>query len=618
MKIFAFLFSVILGICNFNLATNIDSQHIYNDNVFAKNTESCCKPGALAPALSYYNPYSNMTFISDYFAPYYFKNLRGNFGYNLKGSCSYVAVDMLLSFYDSYWSDGFLPENFDGEKEVVGETVLNTTNSPGSINEKDFPEIGTSYSNAEYLDLIEDYCDQILHLNLISIGVNNYNTYDSSSSLPLATWLSTMKDIIYDYLDDSTILSRNSVHVGFDNQNSSNMRNTIIQKVTNGIPVVVDARKPTGGAHSFVVYDYDADNDELYANAGWYDSQTYHIGMSNLGYTIIQEILYIEPNISHSHSYNYQRYEEGELTNICACSSVIPTSITITNNYLDTLPTFKWNSLIKEKWFQNIGLHHEFSILRSNHYEVFTIEDIYNNKVTLNSTNWGTAINIATPYYYAYVGLVSDVDPYWDDYYCLQLFREPNRYLNKSSFLPSDWGLAARYYFSNELDSYHLSIEPERRYTTATINGLTVTTDRLRCGYIEQSYVVLSPRRENAGRAYFEMNFNTAVYSFMYRACMWSSSENLDGIAIIQTKNSSGVWTTLKDIPISSLPTKANGVAQFVEQTSQGIYGLGFETTATATGTRNKGRLCLDDIVFSTQSGAQNNSYTSFDYSTKN
>lgn len=110
-----------------------------------------------------------MTFISDYFAPYYFKNLRGNFGYNLKGSCSYVAVDMLLSFYDSYWSDGFLPENFDGEKEVVGETVLNTTNSPGSINEKDFPEIGTSYSNAEYLDLIEDYCDQILYPSKISI-----------------------------------------------------------------------------------------------------------------------------------------------------------------------------------------------------------------------------------------------------------------------------------------------------------------------------------------------------------------------------------------------------------------------------------------------------------------
>lgn len=226
--------------------------------------------------------------------------------------------------------------------------------------------------------------------------------------------------------------------------------------------------------------------------------------------------------------------------------------------------------------------------------------------------------DVAKPSYYVYITIESDTNPYWDDYYCLQLFREPNRYKNKSSFLPSDWGFAARYYFSNELDSYHLSAEPERRYTTATIDGLTITTDRLRCGYIENSYVVLSPRRENAGRAYFEMNFNIPVYSFMYRACMWSSYENLDGIAIIQTKDSSGAWTTLKDILHYSLPPKSSGPKQFVEQVPQGIYGLRFETTATATGTRNKGRLCLDDIVFSTQSGTQSNSYTCFDYSTKN
>ena len=129
---------------------------------------------------------------------------------------------------------------------------------------------------------------------------------------------------------------------------------------------------------------------------------------------------------------------------------------------------------------------------------------------------------------------------------------------------------------------------------------LTINTERLRCGYIEKSYIVLSPRRQNAGRAYFEMNFDKPVYSFMYRACMWSASENLDGIAIIQVKNAQGVWSTLKDIPISSLKTKENGLTQFTESTLSGIYGLRFETTATATGDRNKGRFCLGDIAFST------------------
>ena len=42
----------------------------------------------------------------------------------------------------------------------------------------------------------------------------------------------------------------------------------------------------------------------------------------------------------------------------------------------------------------------------------------------------------------------------------------------------------------------------------------------------------------------------------MYRACMWSGSENLDGIAIIQTKDIYGNWTTLRDIPINYLKSK--------------------------------------------------------------
>jgi len=151
-------------------------------------------------------------------------------------------------------------------------------------------------------------------------------------------------------------------------------------------------------------------------------------------------------------------------------------------------------------------------------------------------------------------------------------------------------------------------------YTTVTQNELTINTERLRCGYIEESYIVLSPRREDAGRAYFEMNFDKPVYSFMYRACMWSASENLDGTDIIQVKNAQGAWSTLKDIPISSLKTKENGLTQFTELTLSGIYGLRFETTATATGDRNKGRFCLGDIVFSTSLITGMLPYLDYDY----
>ncbi len=614
----------LVGILDLSLSQNIEISNSNDAEINQVNRHidegEMIKPTALAPMYAIQNTNSNNIFNTDYFAPYYFSNLRGRFGNNVKGTCTYVAVDMLLSYYDSFWVDNFLPEKYDGENVFVNETVLNATQSPGSKNEASIGVNPYGLSDEAYYNLVKNHDDEIVHFDLVSRGIDKLNLYNANTkTLSLGTFLSDVRSVISDYLDESTTLSRNAISIGFQNSNQTKMRKTIVEKVKQGIPVIIDGASSGGGAHSYVAYDYDEENNEIYCNAGWYMASTYHISMSDLGYTTLQEIMYFEPTIDHEACLNYSRCDEDEdIVNICACSSMIPTEIEVSNNYLDVNPTFNWNSLIKEKWSQKDNLHHTLSILRSNKYEAFQINDIFDNKYTLTTQEWANLINdVANPSYYAYITIESDTYPYWDDYYCSQLFREPSRYLNKSSFLPSDWGFAARYYFSNELSSIHLATEPERRYTTATVNDLTITTDRLRCGFIEQSYVILSPRRENAGRAYFEMNFDSPVYSFMYRACMWSSSENLDGIAIIQTKNSSGVWTTLKDIPIFSLPVKSNGVSQFVEQTSQGIYGLRFETTAAATGTRNRGRLCLDDIVFNTHSGTSNNSYTSFDYSTK-
>ncbi len=44
----------------------------------------------------------NNVYIDDYYSGLYFNNLRTNFGNNLYGSCTYVSLGMLLSFYDSY------------------------------------------------------------------------------------------------------------------------------------------------------------------------------------------------------------------------------------------------------------------------------------------------------------------------------------------------------------------------------------------------------------------------------------------------------------------------------------------------------------------------------------
>lgn len=52
-------------------------------------------------------------FIESNYASYYFFNLRENFGNNAFGTCSYVSLGMLLSFYDTYWDDSIIPEEYD-------------------------------------------------------------------------------------------------------------------------------------------------------------------------------------------------------------------------------------------------------------------------------------------------------------------------------------------------------------------------------------------------------------------------------------------------------------------------------------------------------------------------
>lgn len=559
---------------------------------------------------------------TDFYAPYYFSNLKKNYGYNVKGSCTYIAFDMLLSFYDTYWDDTFIPENYDMNTILSSENfnldVVNSVESPATYGEERSLVYGKT--TQEYYNIVEQYSNFYHHLKLIEIGKQIFGQYKfEDSSNPCGLYRSELLELADYYLYDVLGKDESQVKIVTNSDLNMSVKDFMIYMIKQGIPVELRAGK-TGGGHAMVAYDYDSITDTIYVHPGWrgYSDDT-HVTLSSTGYTDLWDATAIVPQTNHQYTNNY-KYIDGYniTTTYCPSELVVPSTIEIVGSYnLDVVPTFQWNSLIKEKWFKNIGLYHELSILDSNRHAVYKKSKIYDNEYTLTNSEFNNILNLTSNDYYIYIGLASDVDPYWDDFYCCYSFSKPNTYRNKSSFLPSDWGFIGRYYFSNELTSNHLLTEPERKTTVVTSNGLTITTDRLRCGYIENSYVVLSPRRENAGRAYFEMNFDKAVYSFMYRACLWSSKENIDGVAVIQVKDRYGNWTTLKDIPLSQLKTKSNGLTQFVEQTSSGIYGLRFEITSTATGTTNKGRFCIDDIVFSTVSGTNNNTYVNCNYSTK-
>lgn len=554
---------------------------------------------------------------TDFYSPYYFSRLTKNYGYNVKGSCTYIAFDMLLSFYDTYWDDSYIPENYDMNEILDSNNfTLDYIESPGTYGEE--LSLVRNKTTEEYYNLVEKYSNFYHHLKLIEIGKQIFRQYKfENSNSPCGLTSDELLELANYYLYDVIGKSKSEVSIVTNFQLNMNVKDFMIYMISRGIPVELRAGSSNGGGHAMVAYDYDKKTDTIYVHPGWrgYSEDT-HVTIESTGYTNYWDATAIIPNTKHKHSNNFKYIEKYELTETyCPSMFVVPSEIHVEDNYaIDVPPTFKWNSLIKENWFKDIGLYHEFSILDSNRHTVFTKTHIFDNKYTLSLEEWKRVISTAGANYYVYIGLASDVDPYWDDYYYSQSFHEPYRFFNKSSFLPSDWGFQGRYYFSNELNDTNLANDPSIKNTTITMNDLTINTDRLRCGYIENSYVVLSPRRENAGRSYFEMNFNKAVYSFMYRACLWSYNEKIDGVALIQTKDALGNWTTLKDIPLSLLKSRADGLTVSIEQTPTGIYGLRFEVTSTAEGTRNLGRFCLDDLVFSTKSGTQNNTYSSTDY----
>ena len=50
--------------------------------------------------------------IYETFAEAYFKNLKYNYGENVYGTCGYVAVGMLLSYYDTFHDNNIIPGDF--------------------------------------------------------------------------------------------------------------------------------------------------------------------------------------------------------------------------------------------------------------------------------------------------------------------------------------------------------------------------------------------------------------------------------------------------------------------------------------------------------------------------
>lgn len=291
--------------------------------------------GQIKPATNIYDS-GNGIYQTDYFASYYFANLKDNFGNNTIGSCGYVATAMLLSYYDTYLNDNIVDDTFDVPCVLSSLDLSDAHSSPGIRREND-SLIGGSLSSDSMISALssQDYWNQLIennylnyfHLYLIKLAESEFDMYHDifvtleeneiiyQTGYPCACTLLMQKELIEHYLYNVKGLE-GQVSVEYAN---TDVRNFTINKIKNGQPVILFLGSETG-FHLVVAYDLndngteDTSDDEIYAHYGWSEYKT-HINIDTDEFPWLVSALALNFNLEHSCSYNYTYNGEA----YCSC-----------------------------------------------------------------------------------------------------------------------------------------------------------------------------------------------------------------------------------------------------------------------------------------------------------
>lgn len=547
-------------------------------------------------------------FNDENYAGVYFSNLDSNFGNNVQGSCTYVSIGMLLSFYDSYWDDSYIPEQYDVQAYFESTKQSSAdfefppfdVSSPGILFENN--SLVGNLTEAEYLNIIQENSDTYFQLKLIEMGKTLFNDekFDSSNN-PFGMTHNELLSFLNYYLFTYRSMSRSNVIISSENSSDLAVKNFVVSKIQSGIPVILRAKKSGNDSigHSFIAYDYDESNDEIYVHSGWRDEEAgtalTHISLSSLGYTDLWDATTIEPQTSYNYPRNYLSSSGSSLT---SSNFIFPQSVIIADgNFRDEPPTYKWKSLYYERWSSQYSPYFKFSILNNNKQEIFSITT-GNKEYTLTNSQWKNILeNDSGNSYYVYLELVSDSYFMWDDYWTLKLFNKPREYTSNVTYINSyEYGFA---------DAYPTDSTTETSFISHNVRGVNFETRRYRTGYIHNEYIVMSPIRENINRAFIEYRFATPIMKIEVELSHWRNYTNewlnsSTGTATIDAYIS-GQWVTKFDMLSAStnLPTDRTQPKFYTINFGTPVTNFRFYSTSNAINTNdnNRGRICIGTLA---------------------
>lgn len=267
------------------------------------------------------------------------------------GSCSYVAMSLLLSYYDAYWDDRFVPIDY----EIIGEIspqsskiwsdfhfTLENTEWEALIQENgwNLNEQGDKIEAAEvYSQFIQDHSDKYFQLYLLSLAIQE-GYHDNELSYGLYPF--EIVDFLEFYLYEKCGFNSNQVTVHELSESLTTTNEDLFdmakEHIKSGFPVIyggtkielenvewLSSIKDNVGGHALVGYDVTENEDDIILSYCWngYDTTTFYKNE----YKYFSSIIWLEINedeLPHTCSESYRNLADTRGYCICELYSKHP------------------------------------------------------------------------------------------------------------------------------------------------------------------------------------------------------------------------------------------------------------------------------------------------------
>lgn len=280
------------------------------------------------------------------------------------------------------------------------------------------------------------------------------------------------------------------------------------------------------------------------------------------------------------------RVPKGYVLKAAICYYVAPdptTSVRISDgNFLDAPPSFSYSGpscgdYIKAVFTDYLG------------EEVMSVPNLPNSGcLTLTQEQWKTIIDLPNrEYYLRFEYKAGDRTLSTQSF----AFREPKEFEKSTLIRPEDFEFPEKYVNEATEESF-------------VFDGIGVSTQRLRCGYIKKMYNNLSPRRSGAGEAYFKLTFDRPLSAVSFGVTIWKNGELMsfrEGDSFVLETCANGVWNTNRiDFFAENAELNVMRRNEILRYRVDGpIDAMCFRAKSDPVGSSNGGRVCIGDIVLS-------------------